>query len=74
MKSGSVLALILIVVGVIVLAYGGYTSFTTKQNVAKIGPVEINKHEDHPVPIGPIVGGLCIIGGIIVFVSSNKRA
>ena len=74
MKSGSVLALILIVVGVIVLAYGGYTSFTTKQNVAKIGPVEINKHEDHPVPIGPIVGGLCIIGGIIVFVSSSKRA
>ncbi len=74
MKAGSTLALVLIVVGVIVLAYGGYTSFTTKENVAKIGPVEINKHEDHPVPIGPIVGGLCIIGGIIVFVTSSKRA
>ncbi len=74
MKAGSTLALILIVVGVIVLAYGGYTSFTTKENVAKVGPLEINKHESHPVPIGPIVGGLCIIGGIIVFVSSNKRA
>jgi len=72
MKPGGIIALLLIIVGVVVLAYGGYTSFTTKENVAKIGPVEINKHTEHPVPIGPIVGGLCIVGGIIVFVSSNK--
>lgn len=72
MKPGGIIALLLIVVGVVMLAYGGYTSFTTKENVAKIGPLEINKHERHPVPIGPIVGGLCIVGGIIVLVSSNK--
>ena len=72
MKSSGVLALILIVVGVIVLGYGGYTSFTTKENVAKVGPIEINKHEDHPVPIGPIVGGLCIVGGIVIFVTGKK--
>jgi hypothetical protein len=71
-KPGGIIALLLIVVGVVMLAYGGYTSFTTKENVAKIGPLEINKHERHPVPIGPIVGGLCIVGGIIVLVSSNK--
>jgi len=71
-KPGGIIALLLIIVGVVMLAYGGYTSFTTKENVAKIGPLEINKHEKHPVPIGPIVGGLCIVGGIIVFVSSNK--
>ena len=56
----------------ILLGYGGYTSFTTKENVAKLGPVEINKTNDHPVPIGPIVGGLCIVGGIVLFVSSRK--
>ena len=69
MKSTGILALILIVVGVVLLGYGGYTSFTTKENVAKVGPVEINKHEDHPVPIGPILGGVCIVGGIIILVS-----
>jgi uncharacterized membrane protein len=74
MKSGGILALILIVVGVILLGYGGYTTFTTKENVAKVGPVEINKSEAHPVPVGLIVGGLCIIGGIIVFVSSSRKA
>ncbi len=72
MKSSGILGLVLIVVGVILLGYGGYTSFTTKENVAKVGPLEINKHEDHPVPIGPIVGGLCIVGGIVIFVSGRK--
>jgi uncharacterized membrane protein len=72
MKPAGVLGLILIVVGVILLAYGGYTSFTTKENVAKLGPVEINKNQEHPVPIGPIVGGVCIVGGIIILVSTRK--
>ncbi len=72
MKPGGILALILIIAGVVLLGYGGYTSFTTKENVAKLGPVEINKTNDHPVPIGPIVGGLCIVGGIVLFVSSRK--
>jgi hypothetical protein len=74
MKPAGILALILIVVGVIVLGYGGYTSFTTKENVAKLGPVEINKNQEHPIPIGPIVGGICIVGGIVIFVSSRGKA
>ncbi|MEO5754745.1 MAG: hypothetical protein ABIR38_08560 [Chthoniobacterales bacterium] len=72
MKSGGIFALILIVVGVLLLGYGGYTSFTTQENVAKIGPVEINKQQEHPVPIGLILGGICIVGGIVIFVSSKK--
>ncbi|MGI8957504.1 MAG: hypothetical protein ACR2II_11420 [Chthoniobacterales bacterium] len=72
MNSSGVFALILVVLGVILLAYGGYTSFTTKENVAKLGPLEINKQQEHPVPIGLIAGGLCLVGGIIVFVSSKK--
>ncbi len=72
MKPAGILALILIVVGVIVLGYGGYTSFTTKENVAKLGPVEINKNQEHPVPIGPIVGGLCIVGGIVILVTNRS--
>jgi hypothetical protein len=71
-KPAGIIALLLIVIGVVVLGYGGYTSYTTQENVAKLGPLEINKQTEHPVPIGPIVGGLCIVGGIIIFVSSKK--
>ena len=74
MKPAGILGIILIAIGIIALAYGGYTSFTTQRNVAKIGPVEINKAEEHPVPLGPIVGGVCIAGGIILVLAGNKKA
>ena len=73
MKPAGILGIILIVVGIIALAYGGYTSFTTKENVAKLGPVEINKEEERRVPIGPIVGGLCLAGGIVLVLAGNKK-
>ena len=65
------LGIILIVVGIVMLAYGGYSYYTTQENVAKLGPLEINKQEKHPVPLGPIVGGVCIVGGILLFVSGR---
>lgn len=74
MKPTGILGVILIVIGVIALAYGGYASFTTQENVAKLGPLEINKQKEHPVPIGPIVGGVCVVGGIILFVTGRGRA
>lgn len=73
MKPAGLVGIILIVVGIVLLAYGGYTSFTTKENVAKLGPVEINKHEEHPVPIGQIVGGICIVGGAVLLVAGGRK-
>jgi hypothetical protein len=73
MKPAGILGIILIVAGVIALAYGGYTSFTTKENVAKLGPVEINKQDEHRVPVGPIVGGLCLAGGLVLVLAGNRK-
>ncbi|MGI8437458.1 MAG: DUF3185 domain-containing protein [Chthoniobacterales bacterium] len=74
MKPTGILGIVLIVIGIIALAYGGFASFTTKENVAKVGPVEINKQESHPVPIGPIVGGICLVGGVVLLVSGRSGA
>jgi uncharacterized membrane protein YidH (DUF202 family) len=74
MKPAGMLGIILIVVGIVMLAYGGYSYYTTQENVAKLGPLEINKQEKHPVPLGPIVGGVCIVGGVLLFVSGRGGA
>ncbi|MBA3881339.1 MAG: DUF3185 domain-containing protein [Chthoniobacterales bacterium] len=74
MKPTGLLGIILIAIGIIALAYGGYTSFTTKENVAKLGPLEVNKQDEHRVPIGPILGGVCLAGGIVLLVAGNKRS
>lgn len=73
MKPAGIFGIILIAIGIIALAYGGYTSFTTKENVAKLGPLEINKQQEHPIPIGPIVGGICLVGGIVLVLTGNRR-
>ena len=74
MKPAGILGLILIVIGIVVLAWGGFASFTTKENVAKLGPLEVNKENEHRVPVGPIVGGVCIVGGVIMLVTGRKAA
>ena len=73
MKPAGIVGIILIAIGVIALAYGGYASYTTKENVARLGPLEINKEEKHPIPIGPIVGGVCLVGGIILVITGNRK-
>jgi len=73
-KPAGIFGIILIAVGIIALAYGGFTSFTTKENVAKLGPLEINKQQEHSVPIGPIVGGICLVGGIVLVLTGNRRS
>jgi hypothetical protein len=74
MKPTGIIGLILIVVGIVILAYGGFAKFTTKENVAKLGPLEVNKENEHRVPIGPIVGGVCIVGGVLMLVTGRNTA
>jgi hypothetical protein len=72
MKPAGIVGVLLLVIGVVLLAYGGYASFTTKENVAKLGPLEINQQKEHPVPVGPIAGGLCLVGGLVLLLTGRK--
>jgi drug/metabolite transporter (DMT)-like permease len=72
MKPTGIFGLILIIVGVVLLAWGGFASFTTKENVAKLGPLEVNKENEHRLPVGPIVGGVAIVGGVILLVAGRR--
>jgi uncharacterized membrane protein len=71
MKSASVAGLILIVLGVLALAYQGVT-YTTHKKVLDIGPIQATKEEHNTIPLPPILGGLALIGGIVLMVAGNK--
>jgi len=75
MKGSAIIGLALIVIGIVTLAYGwfGSVTYTTRENVAKLGPLEVNKENEHRVPIGPIVGGVCIAGGVLVLVVGGRK-
>jgi UDP-N-acetylmuramyl pentapeptide phosphotransferase/UDP-N-acetylglucosamine-1-phosphate transferase len=67
------LGIVLIVIGIVLMLFTGFT-FVTKKNVADIGPIEINKEQRHSVPWSPITGGVLLIAGVVLVVSGKKRA
>jgi drug/metabolite transporter (DMT)-like permease len=67
-----ILGIVLIVIGVIALAYQGVT-YTTHKKVLDIGPIEATKEERHTVPLPPILGAIALIGGVVI-VASGRRS
>ncbi len=68
-----ILGIILIVLGIISFAYQGI-SFTKKEKIIDIGPIEATKEEKKTIPLPPILGGLLIAGGVIVLVAGSRKS
>ena len=66
------LGAILIVLGVVGLAWGGFT-YTTKEKVVDIGPIHATRDETHSVPLPPIAGAAALIGGIVLLVAGRRK-
>ena len=66
MKGTKILGLILLVVGVLALAYGGF-SYTKETHDAKVGPIEIEVHDKKTVSV-PVWAGVAvtIAGGVLL--------
>lgn len=71
MSSKTVIALILVVLGIIALAYQGFT-YTTQKKVIDVGPIQATRQEHHSVPLPPIVGAIALVGGIIMLISDRR--
>jgi drug/metabolite transporter (DMT)-like permease len=61
------LGIILVVVGIVGLAWGGF-SFTTREKIADIGPIHASRDKSHSVPLPPIAGALALVGGVALLV------
>jgi hypothetical protein len=75
MKTTMVIGLILVILGVAVLGYQGVVWVTTRDTVARVGPIEVQANREHPIPIAPILSGIAIVAGIALLIAgSGKRA
>lgn len=72
MSTIKLAAIALIVLGVLALAYGGFT-YTQSTHEAQVGPIEISVAERKTVniPIWAGVGGI-LIGGALLFVGGKN--
>ena len=73
MKPAGIVGIILIAIGIIALAYGGF-SYTKREKVIDAGPLQVSADREKTVPFPPILGGLCLVGGVILVLVGNKKA
>jgi hypothetical protein len=73
MKSGVlVVAIVLIAIGVVSLAYQGIT-YTTREKVLEVGPIKATADKEKTIPLPPILGGLALAGGVVLLVVGARR-
>lgn len=65
------LGIILIVLGLAGLAWGGF-SYTSREKIVDIGPIHASRDETHTIPLPPLAGAAAVIGGIILLVTGKK--
>jgi hypothetical protein len=71
MKGTAIVGIILIVIGIIALAYGGF-SFTSSEKVAEIGPLKVEKEKTRTVPLPPILGAVALVGGVALLLVGRR--
>lgn len=59
------LGIVLVVLGILGLAYGG-VSWTRKDTVVDAGPIEITRDKTESVALPPIAGGLMLVAGLVL--------
>jgi hypothetical protein len=67
-----ILGIVLIVLGIVALAYGGI-SWTDRDTVVDAGPFEIQTVERESIPLSPILGIVSVAAGIVLVFASGKR-
>jgi uncharacterized membrane protein len=72
MKPVTVVGIILIVLGVVALAYQGIT-YTTSEKVVDLGPLQVEAKRERTIPLPPLLGGLALAGGIVLLIVGSRR-
>lgn len=73
MTPRRVIGLVLVIVGLVSLLWGGI-SWTRERTVVDIGPIEARTEERETIPLPPILGGLALAAGaILLFVRERSR-
>jgi len=72
MNAIKIAAIVLIVAGVLGLAYGSFT-YTKDTHTAKLGPIELSVKDKETVNVPVWAGvGAIVIGGVLLFFGSKK--
>jgi uncharacterized membrane protein HdeD (DUF308 family) len=73
MKPTALVGVLLIVLGLVALAYQGFT-YTKRETVIDIGPIKATADREKTIPLPPVVGAVAVVGGILVLVLGGRKS
>ena len=63
----------LIVLGIVAFAYQGIT-YTSREQIIDIGPIQATADTRKTIPLPPLLGGLVLAGGIVLLLVGVKKS
>ncbi|MGA8087159.1 MAG: DUF3185 domain-containing protein [Terracidiphilus sp.] len=72
MKVATVVGILLIVIGIVGFALGGF-SYTHEKRDVDLGPLQLSHKEKSTLPISPILSTLSLVGGVGLVVVGIRR-
>ncbi len=71
MRVATIIGILLIVLGVIALAYQGIT-YTTREKIVDLGPIKATKDTEKTIPLPPILGAAALAGGVVLLIAGAR--
>ena len=72
-KSITLVGIALILLGIVAFAYQGI-SYTSREKVIDVGPLQASVDTKKTIPLSPLLGGLALVGGIVLVVVGTKKS
>jgi hypothetical protein len=72
MKPLMLAGMALILLGILGLSYNRIT-YTSKEKILDIGPIEATAEKEKSIPLPPLLGGLVLVAGIGLVAAGYKK-
>ena len=72
MTAARIAGVVLIVVGLVGILWGGF-SFTREKTVVDVGPFKATTQERETIPFPPVAGAIALVAGVVLLVLPARR-
>jgi drug/metabolite transporter (DMT)-like permease len=72
MRASLVIGVALILLGLVSFAHRGIT-YTTREKIVDLGPVEATAEKEKSITLPPVVGGVALAGGILLVIAGVRK-
>ena len=72
MRPIAIVGVLLIVFGLVALAYQGIT-YTSRETVVDIGPLHATADRQKTLPLPPVLGGVAVAAGVVLLIAGVRK-